>query len=285
MRAVDISLYSQDDLPYSLPRGKNDLNRLTRLSKENVPFTFVRFSDGEIEILRNRKLVIADGVTQFRGKYFSNNFPVFDQKRFDPLSGKAMRADLILSATYCDKNYFKGIPTSHNRAINDREFLLRLNGGFTPQMTFSDLFLNSNYLHSRNDFFPSIVDSSSNLYVVGNFRCQLRDYLAKGTLISIPDNFFSCYEEALSKTMDSLFDIPDHSLVLSSASSLSNVLGHQLRLARPDITFIDIGTALNDLMGLSLGTRAYHSLVNPTGLRKRFAAWRYRHHREYQLQW
>jgi hypothetical protein len=245
----------------------------------------VRFSDGEIEILRNRKLVIADGVTEFRGRRSSNQFPEFDQKRFDPRRGQDVRGDLLASAIFRDSGYFKGIPTRHNNAIGDREFMLRLNGGFTPQMTFSDLFLNSNFRRARASFFPFLATSFEDLLVVGNWRCELKGYLEKGRLVQIPDDFFSSYQQTLDAVQSALQDAPKSALILSSASSLSNVLGHRLRSIRPDLTFLDIGTVLNDLMGLPLGTRAYHKLLAPRTLRERFAAWRYRRHREYQLQW
>ena len=268
-----------------IPTGEGDLNRFERLARERTAFTFVRFSDGEIEILRNRKLVIAGGVTEFRGKRFSNQFPEFDQKRFDPLGGQDVRRDLLASALYCDQAYYKGIPTQHNNALGDREFMLRLNGGFTPQMTFSDLFLNANFLSCRSSFFPIVTTSYDDLFVVGNWRCELKGYLAHGRLISIPDDFFSSYRQTLETVLAALQEAPESALVLSSASSLSNVLGHRLRLSRPDLTFLDIGTVLNDLMGLPLCTRAYHKLIEPRTLRERFAAWRYRRHTEYQLQW
>lgn len=268
-----------------MPTGDGDLDRFERLVRERSPFTFVRFSDGEIEILRNRKLVIAGGVTEFRGKRFSNQFPEFDQKRFDPRLGQDVRGDLLASAIFCDGGYFKGVPTRHNNALGDREFMLRLNGGFTPQMTFSDLFLNSNFLRARASFFPFLAASFEDLLVVGNWRCELKGYLGKGRLVQIPDDFFSTYRQTLDSVQAALLDAPESALILSSASSLSNVLGHQLRISRPDLTFLDIGTVLNDLMGLPLGTRAYHKLIDPRTLRERFAAWRYRQHREYQLQW
>ncbi len=273
------------DVPHVLPTGDGDLDRFERLVRERTPFTFVRFSDGEIEILRNRKLVIAGGVTEFRGKHFSNQFPVFDQKRFDPQCGQGIRCDLLASAIFCEGGYFKGVPTRHNNALGDREFMLRLNGGFTPQMTFSDLFLNSNFLRSRSNFFPFLATSFANLLVVGNWRCKLKGYLEKGRLVQIPDDFFSSYQQTLDSVLADLQDAPRSALILSSASSLSNVLGHRLRLSRPDLTFMDIGTVLNDLMGLPLGTRAYHKLIDSHTLRERFAAWLYRQHREYQLQW
>ncbi|ESS15114.1 hypothetical protein MOLA814_00689 [Betaproteobacteria bacterium MOLA814] len=271
--------------PHVLPTGHGDLDRFERLVSMKKPFTFVRFSDGEIEVLRNRKLVIAGGVTEFRGKRFSNKFPEFDQKRFDPSRGQDVRRDLLASAIFCESAYIKGVPTRHNNALRDREFMLRLNGGFTPQMTFSDLFLNSNFLRARSEFFPFLVSSFAELLVVGNWRCELMGYLEKGRLVQIPDDFFSSYQQTLDSALGMLQDAPRSALILSSASSLSNVLGHRLRITRPDLTFLDIGTVLNDLMGLPLGTRAYHKQINCLTLRERFAAWRYRQHREYKLQW
>lgn len=268
-----------------MPTGDKDLDRFEYLVRERSPFTFVRFSDGEIEILRNRKLVIANGMTEFRGMRFPNQFPEFDQKRFDPRGSQLVRSDLLDSAIFSESSYFKGVPTWHNNAVGDREFMLRLNGGFTPQMTFSDLFLNSNFLRSRASFFPFLVSSFEDLLVVANWRCELQGYLSKGRLVHIPDNFFSVYQKTLHSVLALLQKAPESALILSSASSLSNILGYRLRISRPDLTFVDIGTVLNDLVSLPLGTRAYHKLINPRTLRERFAVWLYRHSREYQLRW
>ena len=111
------------EVAHVMPTGDGDLDRFERRVRERSPFTFVRFSDGEIEILRNRKLLIAGGVTEFRGKRFSNQFPEFDQKRFDPRRGQDVRGDLLASATFWESGYFKGVPTRHNKALGDREFM------------------------------------------------------------------------------------------------------------------------------------------------------------------
>lgn len=273
--------------PHILPTGKADLDRFEQFVQMRIPFTYVRFSDGEIELLRNRKLSIDGGVTEFRGRRFANQFPNFDQKHFDPHSGQDIRRDLMASAVFRGNTYFKGIPTSHNNAIIDREFMLRLNGGFTQQMTFSDLFMNSNFLRVRSFFFPFLAEFFKDILIVGNWRCSLIGYLAKGRLIKIPDNFFSpsIYQSTLKEVMAKLLEAPKSALILSSASSLSNIIGHRLYLHRADLTFLDIGTTLHDLMGLQLGTRAYHKLLNNHTFREKFYAWRYRQHHEYQLKW
>lgn len=268
-----------------MPAGSTDLAKFTQLVRDRLPFTFVRFSDGEIEVLRNRKLVISGGVTEFRGKKFSNKFPEYDQKRFDPRLSQDVRRDLLASALFEDPAYFKGIPSRHNNALGDREFMLRLNGGFSSQMTFSDLFLNENFIQARSEFFPFATSCFDHLFVVGNWRCELKGHLSKGTLVQIPDNFFATYQQTLKNVLERLEEAPDSALVLSSASSLSNVLGHHLRKSRSDLTFLDTGTVLNDLMGLPLTTRAYHKMMNPRTLGEKFSAWRYRLHNEFQLRW
>jgi hypothetical protein len=60
-----------------------------------------------------------------------------------------------------------------------------------------------------------------------------------------------------------LINVPKSSLVLSSASSLSNILGHKLHTLRADLTFIDVGTSLNHLIGLGRSSRAYHTQLEP----------------------
>jgi len=262
-----------------------ELDRFHAFVKERIPFSFIRFSDGEVEILRNRKLFIGNSITEFRGRVFNNNFPEFDNKSFDPTHGKVLRKDLLEAATFKAKHFFKGIPTAHNNAISDREFLLRLNGGRDCHMTFSDLFLNSNFIHARKYFFPSLISNFDDIFVVGNFRCNLSGDLIKGSLIPIQDNFFTSYLKTKTTVMSALQALPKCCLVLSSASSLSNIIGKTLRQSRPDITFIDVGTVLNDLLGLELGTRDYHFILKPKKISEHFLAWRFKSKKTYKLRW
>jgi hypothetical protein len=241
-----------------IPDAVTHLDKFISLLKSKTPFSFVRFSDGEIEILRNRYLEISGGKTFFRGREFKNSFPDFDAKRFDPRIHQNIRKDLLRSALFREKNFYKGIPTSHNDAIKDREFLLRLNGGFDTNMTFSDLFLNSNYKKYRSEVVP-LFELFENIYVIANYRAKTTGSLEKAKLIDIPDNFFSIYDRVVDSVYSQIKDIPNGSLVLSSASSLSNILGHRMYIQNPYIIFLDIGTSINDLLSLNHNTRAYHS--------------------------
>lgn len=241
----------------STPDAVEHLEHLKAMLEQKKPFTFVRFSDGETEIIRNRKLEIYNGKTVFRGKESNNKYPVYDNKKFDPCSDLDIRADLMSAAIFNAEYYYKGIPTSHNRAYWDKDLMLRLNGGANGSITFSDLLINSNYQRYRKEIVP-ILGEYSDVYVISNFRSQLIGELACFHHISIPDNFFSSYQEVKKDILDTLVSLPNGALVLSSASSLSNILGSELYSLRRDITFIDIGTSLNDLLSLDSKTRDYH---------------------------
>lgn len=243
------------------PSASEELGKTIELLNLKQPFSFVRFSDGETEILRNRYLEIGGGRTVFRGRQFENKFPKFDSKKFDPLIHQHIRKDLLSSAMFRDLNFLKGIPTSHNGALKDREFLLRLNGGFEHNLTFSDLFLNSNYSRYRKEVVP-LFGEFENIYVIANYRAKPINFLSKARHISLPDNFFATYESVLNDVLEQLEAVEKGALVLSSGSSLTNIVGHQLFLKRKDITFIDIGTSINDLLSLDSVTRAYHNINN-----------------------
>lgn len=244
-----------------VPRPKEQLVKFRNMLIDRKPFTFVRFSDGETEILFNRYLEISGGKTFFKGNEYKNNYPIYDSKVFNPNENEDLRSDLLEAAFYKDDLYFKGIPTSHNGKISEREFMVRLNGGFDSQLTFADLFLNSNYSNYRNFILPEF-SRFEKIYVVANYRAEFKGILEDAVHIDIPDNFFSNYAEVLDSTYNRLVDIETGSLVLSSASTLTKILGYKIFLCRQDVTFIDIGTSINDLLGLDLNTRNYHSNID-----------------------
>ena len=108
--------------------------------------------------------------------------------------------------------------------------------------------------------FPLLLNKFKNIIVVSNwrskinFKCHLH--------VKVCDNFINDYQNELSSKLNSLINIPLDSIVLCSASSLTNILGHKLYLLRPDLTFLDVGTSMNDLFSLENNTRVYHELLN-----------------------
>jgi hypothetical protein len=241
----------------STPDPINHINKFVNYLKNDDPFTFIRFSDGETEILRNRYLQIGGGKIVFRGNTTKNIYPEFDSKKYDPSIHQNIRHDLLQAVMFRAKKFYKGIPTAHNRALEDREFMLRLNGGFTLEMTFADLFLNSNYQKYLTEVVP-LFENYKNIYIIANFRAKPRGLLSKAKHIKVGDNFFADYDKNLDHVMSELANIENGSLVLSSASSLTKIVGHKLFLINDKVTFLDIGTSINHLLSLDDKIRDYH---------------------------
>ena len=245
-----------------VPNVKSDFEQFRMRFVERVPTTFVRFSDGELEILRDNPLSIVNGVVNWRLGTLDGKYPEHDNKSFVPERDIALRADLISSAEYKSEGYFKGIPASSNNAIIDRDYMIQQNGGRVDGLTFSDLFINENYLRFLEDILPIFL-AKSNVVFLANFRADLSRLSDKWTHLPLQDNAFPSYEEVLPKLLMRLSSVTTGSMILSSASSLSNVLGHKLHEIRPDISFVDVGTSLNPFVGLGEATRAYQTQLLP----------------------
>jgi len=264
------SSQNKRNIKAALPSAIRDISNFKELLSKKIPFCFVRFSDGEMEIIKNRFLKIKPGETYFRGKKFKNNYPIYDSKEFNPSIHSKIRDDLLETAIKSKANYFKGIPTSHNTKTKDRDLMLLLNGGLDEYITFSDLLMNSNYKYFRTEILPLFKNYASK-YLIANYRSKPKRELKNFIHIRIGDNFFSNYETTKLNLINKLKDIPNQSLIISSASSMSNIIGFYIYNLRPDITFLDIGSSLNDLLRLDFNIRSYHNSYFKKDIKSKFS--------------
>lgn len=238
-------------------RAKKEIKKFQNFLEKKIPFVFVRFSDGEMEILRNRYLKIENNkVTWSRGTV-NISYPAYDFKTFDPAINQDLRKDLIESACFKSSQYFKGIPTKHNNALLDRDYMINLNKGDNLNLTFADLFLNNNYKYFLKNVVKIFLDFS-NVAVVCNNLMNPKLYHSRWRKISIPNDFFTNYSKTKDQVLLQVSKLPSDSLILSSASSLSNIIGSEISKNYQKMTFIDIGTSMHHLMGLNSQIRAYH---------------------------
>ena len=72
---------------------KQEFDRLLQLVKDGTPFAFSRFSDGEVTVLRNRTVVLAEdhfiqGDIHGEKKVYANGYMPEEQKSFIPSENK-----------------------------------------------------------------------------------------------------------------------------------------------------------------------------------------------------
>jgi hypothetical protein len=229
---------------------------------DQEPFTFIRFSDGELEILRGSRLELGEkGVSWSKGQS-KFVYPTYDHKTFNPDVDLDLKLALVEAAHYLAPNFFKGIPAAHNENLEDKRLLVEMNNGTEENLTYSDLFVNANYKRFLNGMFASLA-TIDRVTLIGNYRSTPKLVNSTWNLLPVPDHVFQRFEHFVSHTIRSLLALPEGSIVLSSASSISNILGHKLHLLKHDLTFIDVGTSIHAQVGMQDSLRGYQSQTLP----------------------
>ncbi len=219
-------------------------------NKEN--FAFTRFSDGELDILKNKYVILSDnhfisGNLKGNGRYTKE-----EQKEFDPQKHQFIREKLIKTFKHKQINYFKGICTGTDLHVGSANFnwMIDFHGGDHQSLTFANLLINANYKRFVEEMIPLFVDKEI-IYIVNKMadtsmlpfeiskkfeigsNCQVNDYdTSEKVKQYINDNNIT------------------NAIVLCSAASLSNFVIYDSYKDNPNNTFLDIGSCLNPLLNL-----------------------------------
>jgi hypothetical protein len=224
------------------------LNKL----KSGENFAFSRFSDGELFILQNKTVVLADNhyVTgDIRG---SNRYTKEEHKEFYPDQHQIYRDKLIECYKHNQDNYFKGICTSTDGHVGKENFdwMIDFHGGDHPNLTYANLLINANYSRFIEEMVENFVERDI-LYVVNEmadtsklpFDIKKHFYIGSNCMIESYDTSEKV-KEYITKN-----NIKD-AVVLCSAASLSNFVIYDSFKENNNNTFLDIGSCLNPLLAL-----------------------------------
>jgi len=217
--------------------------------KNNTPFAFSRFSDGEQYILDNLELKLDNDVIQV-GDYKSPGFyKQADHKHFDPNQHGHIRQMLMDSLLHKQNEYYKGIGCV---CCNGREYVdnqMKILEGDADDLTWANLWVNGNYPTFISWVLPEfyskdvvmICHKDANLdrlpFVVKDFRVGYNAMVNDLNVIDDIDNWITENK------------IEGH-VFLFSASSFTNLAIHKLFQNHPNNTFIDIGTCLTPMMDM-----------------------------------
>jgi hypothetical protein len=233
---------------------KNDLKKIYLKLKNNEPFAFTRFSDGEICVMQNQELKLANdhvvmGETKYNFGYSSD-----DHKHFDPSEHSFLKDKLIEAYTFKKENYFVG-GICKDCTCASREFapwMHNLYGSIDDNLTSANLLVNSNYSLFVKMFLPlleqkKIVFVCSENANLSNTKFNIvKDFRVGKNCIVNDHHLIDEIKQWILKE-----NIKDH-VFLFSASSLSEVLIHELYKDFDQNTYIDVGTTMHPFIGLSI---------------------------------
>jgi hypothetical protein len=219
-------------------------------NKEN--FAFTRFSDGELAIMKNKYVLLAENHFMEGNYRGPGRYTKEEHKEFIPEKHQVHRELLLESYLFNEKNYFKGICTSSDPHVGNENFkwMVDLHGGDHENLTFSNLLINSNYSRFVEEMIPLFQDREI-IYIVNenattdNLPFEIKKKFEIGSNCMV-NNFNT---PALVKEYIEENDIKNH-IVLCSAASLSNFVIYECYRNNQENTFLDIGSCLNPLLNL-----------------------------------
>lgn len=253
---------------------RGDILKFYKMLQADIPFAFARFSDGCEAILKNYKLEITDSKVIFGDITYNKGFSKEDHKSFNPEKHKWFREKLWQAFIFNKDNYYRGIccPCCVGKERNDwfKNILVS-----EKNLTWANLFVNFNY-----DFFiDSIIPifSKKEIILICNENANIQ-----GLPFKIIKDFRIGNNRMIEDyiIIDKIKEFTGQSsaerVYLFSASSLSNILIHELYEYNNKNTYLNIGTTLNNYLGLSIDRDyllARWKYKQPFGLSHRNCIW------------
>ena len=240
---------------------KNDFNKLLAKLQNKENFAFIRFSDGELFVLQNKKLELSERGTFIDDQLAGPTYKKEDYKFFDPEQHQEFYEKLWKSFKHDQKNYFIGISCACCVGMKNFQWMKKESGVSTElnnQLTWANLFVNSNYPL----FIKYIVPELEKRKII--LICNENADLSQSSLSIFKD--FRIGRNAMIENADLHLEISkwiednniENEVFLFSASSLTNITVYELYKKHPNNIYLDIGTTLNKQFGFPL-TRDYLS--------------------------
>lgn len=234
---------------------KQEFQKFHKMIVEKTPFSFIRFSDGEMFILQNKELKLAETHYQIGNTVGQGIYPREEQKHFIPGDHEWIRLALERSLSHSQQNYFKGIPSHTDTTHENVEFLKEIafrdhTHYHENDLTYANLFINSNYPEFMDLVVKKQLCDDRPIAMVVNQAADLSKLPFKVKKdFRIGSNCMLNNYSTVGEVRDFLKGKTGWTVLLSAAS-LSNMIAHPCFADNPKNTFLDIGSTLNPMLGL-----------------------------------
>jgi len=213
---------------------RNEIENFLIRLKSRTPFSFSKYADGEWAAM-------CGGVVN-NGEFVA----VPDSRQ------NISRSLLINSFRYRHPSYYVGISCP---CCQGQEFfrMKEASGQDEENLTFANIFVNSNYEYYKNEFIPEYSNWKVN--IIAN---------EKSIIDNLPfrvERFFPIGVNAWCENLDLIEKLKDLNtegeLYLFCAGPFGNILAHQLWQHNQKNTYLDIGSTLNPWLGFEGFKRGY----------------------------
>lgn len=239
-----------------------DLKIIEQALTDKEQFAFSRFSDGEVYMLQNQEIIMEQNGAKVGDKILGGYYSEDDWKHFNPETDGFYREKLEESLIFKKDNYIKGLSCRCCIANGEENFKWQLDKVEDDDSTLSwaNLFINCNYLYFLENVVPKFANQP--IIAIVNINAKSLPFNRIVHRFNIGSNCISRDYHLIEEVKDFIKTkgICNHTF-LFAASSLSNMMIHQLFDFCDQNTYIDVGSSLNPFMPGIGSRRAYMSQI------------------------
>lgn len=223
---------------------KGDFDFFVEKIKKGEHFSISRWGDGELMILENKPIdLLHKGDGEFKHDPSSN-------------ASLKMRDILMKSYTHKDKDYYIGVACQCCVGKEKFDYMRKLSGQPESNLTWANIFVNSNYKHFLKEFIDALQGRKVILVSQANSKVDALPFDIEKHYSVGPDAWINNY--GLSQQIQQEigeFNMRDY-VYLFAAGPFANILTYELWKYNRNNTYIDIGSTLDKILGLKV-TRMY----------------------------
>ena len=223
---------------------RKDFFEILRMVVEADSMALSRYADGEANVLKNSTIGNKDGWLYEKDKNL------------------IFRADLRKSLICTDPAYLYGISCTCCDKEN-HDFLLSQLKTTRGNLTYSNIFVNSNFPLFKEHFFKTLLISKKDIVICTNKKAKIRrleEVIPVKGFIPIPGNCVIYWEknrEYIRALLDLKGSTYKNTIFLFAVGPLSEILIHELWLVNSHNIMLDIGSSLDPIL-FKRKSRNYH---------------------------
>lgn len=209
-----------------------DFNYFWSLIDQRVNFTFARYADGEVLLMK--------------GKPVNEETQAFRIDKWKaPQSLTKVGVELIETLSHTEKNYFYAISTNGDNP-NDYKFLSENIQQNVDNLTFVNLWINGNYEKMKN----KLESLNREVILICNWMADKDNFPFKVIDINpFPDNCISFWEtngKFFKKELIDKYKDYNDTLFFISCGPISEIIIDTLYRANPNNTYVDVGSSIDE---------------------------------------
>jgi hypothetical protein len=213
---------------------EKDFEYFWDLIEKNINFSYVRYADGEVLLMRGNEV----------GKV-SQAF--ITDKWYSPNTLTKVGRELLETLEHTENNFYYAI-SGINDSIDDYKFLRSNIPQKEENITFANLWINNNYQKMKN----KLLNLKREVILICNHSASKENFpFAVEDITPFPDdciNFWDKHGDDFLKNIVKKYGNFKNKLFFISCGPISEIIIHELYKNNPENSYIDVGSSIDEFV-------------------------------------